>query len=404
MPRTLGGVRTASECGEQREGAGPVGVEPPRTVLEGARPDGSIGMTAWIATTRKSSGAGWARRCICAAALALVGSFAATTWAQAPVTSQPDAALTDKARDLYNEGRDHYVAGRIDRAHASFLASWALKRHWQIAGMLGECELKLGKHRDAAEHLAFALRSGANQAKPEEIAAMRVSFAEARKQVGELEIQVDRVGAEVLVDGAVIGRTPLTEPVYVNAGEHELEARVEQREGVKGKTRVDAGGTQSVALSFTAAAANVPGSSASTGPSTNTGPSGKPGDTAERPMWPAYVGAGVAVVGLGLGVGYTLAASGREDDRKALLASLTGANPCGPATPYGTECASVASLDSDARTDRRIALGGFVVGGVVAAGTVAYLLWPRHDAKTTSAMVIPIAGRDVAGLALHSSF
>ncbi len=333
-----------------------------------------------------------------AVAMTLLTTLACRAYADhGPVTSQPDTALTDKARDLFNEGREQFSEGRLDRAHASFLAAWALKRHWQIAGMLGECELRLGNHRDAAEHISFALRFGANQATTAEIAAMRSSFKEARKHVGELQIHVDRVGAEVLVDGSLVARTPLTDPVFVDPGMHEVEARVEQREGVRSKVQVGAGGTQSVSLSFTrgggwagtnAAAANLDGT---THHATN------------RPMWPVYVGAGVAVVGLGLGVGYTIAARGKDNDREDLLSSLGGPNPCAPGNPNGDACARVVSLRDDADKDRAIALGGFIAGGVAAAGTITYLVWPRRDGSTAS-LVLPVAGRDGAGLAVRSRF
>jgi len=317
---------------------------------------------------------------------------------QGPVTSQPDTALTDKARDLFNEGREQFSEAQLDRAHASFLAAWALKRHWQIAGMLGECELRLGNHRDAAEHISFALRFGANQATTAEIAAMRSSFKEARKHVGELQIQVDRMGAEVLVDGSLIARTPLTDPVFVDPGMHEVEARVEQREGVRAKVQVGAGGTQTVSLSFTR----------SGGPVVANGPAGDAQgathDATTRPMWPVYVGAGVAVVGLGLGVGYTIAARGKDNDREDLLSSLGGPNPCAPGNPNGAACARVVALRDDADKDRAIALGGFIAGGVAAAGTITYLVWPRRGGSTASTLVLPVAGREGAGLALLSLF
>lgn len=343
-------------------------------------------------TASSSTSSIWTRTCASVALIALVASVATTSRAdQGPVTSQPDSALTDKARDLYNEGRDHYAAGRFDRAHASFLAAWALKRHWQIAGMLGECELKLNRYRDAAEHLAFALRSGVNQAQDQEIAAMRVSFAEARKHVGELEIDVDRVGAEVLVDGAVIGRTPLTEPVFVDAGSHELEARVEQREAVQAKAKVEAGGTEKVSLSFTAGGAVVP-------------PSGSPApETSDHKpsAVPAIVAGSVAVLGLGAGIGFTIARGNKLDDRDSLLESIGGKYACSSQSTHPEECAAVDDANDTASRYKWYAIGGFAAFGVGAAAT--YFLWPRDPSKG-SAWVQPLVGPNHAGLQAAGHF
>ena len=52
------------------------------------------------------------------------------------------------------------AAGKKDwtAAHAAFLEAWKLNEHYQIAANLGSMEIKLGRFRDAAEHLAIYLR------------------------------------------------------------------------------------------------------------------------------------------------------------------------------------------------------------------------------------------------------
>src|ERR1700687_6037278 len=81
-----------------------------------------------------------------------------------PVAAQPKSpaplptavAAAARARALHVEGARLFELGKYDQAYVAFLAAWALKKHPQIAANLGDCEVKIGKYRDAAEHFAFA--------------------------------------------------------------------------------------------------------------------------------------------------------------------------------------------------------------------------------------------------------
>ena len=138
-----------------------------------------------------------------------------------PCLAGPDA-LTDKAAALYDEGMAAYGTSQWPQARASFLAAWALKHHWQIAGSLGDCEVQLGLFRDAAEHLAYFLRLAPPDRRT---AAAQRLYDTARTKVGTLTVTADAVGAEVAVDGNVVGKAPLEDPLFVEPGRHQVEAR-----------------------------------------------------------------------------------------------------------------------------------------------------------------------------------
>jgi len=106
-----------------------------------------------------------------------------------------DVLVTDKARDLFVEGNALFKKGDYGRARAAYLAAFALKRHWQIAGNLGDCEMKLGMFRDAAEHLAFAVREAGKEGESTE--AHRKVLELAKAKVGALAVSVSEAGAEV---------------------------------------------------------------------------------------------------------------------------------------------------------------------------------------------------------------
>jgi tetratricopeptide (TPR) repeat protein len=114
--------------------------------------------------------------------------------APAPTTV---VAATDRARALHIEGARLFELGKYDQAYVAFLAAWALKKHPQIAGNLGDCEMKLGKYRDAAEHYAFA----AQDPKPEAKGIAQERLKEAQIKIGTLVVATNPGGAEVLLDG-----------------------------------------------------------------------------------------------------------------------------------------------------------------------------------------------------------
>jgi len=138
--------------------------------------------------------------------------------------SAPGDVATDRAAKLYDEGVELYLAKRYAEAYAAYIAAWSLKRHYQIAGNLGDCEMQLGKYRDAAEHLTYYLREGPKDRAQDKLAPARVLLEEAKTHIGTLEIVVDTPGVDVFVDGKTIGQSPLPGPVFVDPGKRLIEA------------------------------------------------------------------------------------------------------------------------------------------------------------------------------------
>jgi hypothetical protein len=109
-------------------------------------------------------------------------------------------------------------------------------------------------------------------------------------------------------------------------------------------------------------------------------------------MW---VGFGVGAVGLGLGTVFALQAKSKTDD---------GNGKCDQAGPDGqknwcnaSEGAAASSLYGDARTDRTIAIVGFVAGGIgVATGVTMLILASQHKKETAG--VVPWVGLGSAGM------
>jgi hypothetical protein len=305
--------------------------------------------------------------------------------ADAPQPSAPAVAdaLTDQARELHLKGAALFDKGQYPQAEAAFLAAWAIKKHFQIAANLGACELKLGKSRAAAEHLAYAVRAFVPQDSPERATAAKL-LGEARAKVATVTLNVDDVGADVLVDGALVGSTPLADPVFVEAGAHTIELR---RDGqVRASAKVDAkeGSEQTITLSAKKSA---------------------PGADGPR-MGLVVAGGAVALVLAGGGIGIAVAGSDKGNAALRVHDEIVaaGRSCVAGAANYDARCTSVKSESSAADAMNGAGIGLAIGGGVVAAATAAYWIFaPRGEAKA-SAIVVPVFSPGAGGVVVRGSF
>ncbi len=114
-----------------------------------------------------------------------------------------------RADEYFRQGKAFVKEDRWEEARRAYLAGYKIKRGYDIAGNLGNVELELGLARDAAEHLAYCIKSFPATGTASQLAYVKGRFEEARQKVSALSIQVNVDGAEVFVDGRSIGRSPL---------------------------------------------------------------------------------------------------------------------------------------------------------------------------------------------------
>jgi hypothetical protein len=318
-------------------------------------------------------------------------------------------ALTDKARQLYDEGFAALNRSRWAEAHAAFLAAWRIKQHYQIASNLGVAELRLGKHRDAAEHLSWYLREA-----PAERTAQRqraeILLKEALAKVAAITITTEPEGAEVKVDGAMAGRTPLALPVFLEPGRHGIGAELDGYKPAHEQIEPAAGHAGGITLHLVRRDAEAPaaaGVPAAAGPrAANDAPPAKLPETTAAPpaarSWVPVIALGAAsVVGLGVGVGMTVAANDASSETSAQRTAIWHAGGgCidAPAEHVGA-CADL--RDGEARTDAfsNAARIAYVTSGLLLAGALTYALWPaKASGSPHTVRVVPSLGARDAGI------
>lgn len=317
--------------------------------------------------------------------LAVCGALAGPLFASQPARAQApaavDADLLKKQREVYDRGNKLYDQGRLKEAEVAYLEAWKLKKSYDVAGNLGTVELANGNARSAAEHLSFALREFPAGGKPALRDELVKQLAEAKKRVGLLRVTVSKEGAEVLIDGEIVGKSPLTAEIYVTPGQHALEARHEDFPAAKQGITIEKGEQQEIALTLVAKKKSA-----------------------------AIIGVGMGLTAAAAGAGIALiAVSGGKasdaDTLKAQLADKGGTNACGVAKPPA-DCAKLLSLNKDSDTFHNAAIGVFVGAGAIGVATLIYALYPtkKGGSASTGMLLTPVLGGGTTGAVWSGSF
>ena len=318
-------------------------------------------------------------KCICAC---LVAYGVATSIPRIAAGSDGDA-LTDKARVLYDEAAISYQKSKYAEARASLLAAWSLKKHWQIAGSLGGCEVQLGLYREAAEHLAYFMRLSPN--KPPSADTKKL-FETATSKLGTLVISVDARGADLVVDGKFIGKSPMEDPVFVEPGHHTIEARLGSK---RATVEADTPAGSSRKLPLTLVNASTPRGIDSDGPS--------------RAL--VIGGAIASAAALGTGIAFVAVAGGKASDADAVLAQLKSSGTTCLVPPQAGPCEPLLSLRQNQGTFHNVGVPMLVGGGIGAIGTAIYALWPRSKSEPTMGLrALPAINPGSAGMWLTGTF
>ncbi|WP_437650707.1 hypothetical protein [Sorangium sp. So ce362] len=142
--------------------------------------------------------------------------------------AQSSDPVTEVARQRYEEGVKAYDAGRFEDARTAFLQVYALKRHPAVLLNLGQSELRSNHLEDAGKHLQQFLHEHTT-ATPEQRAAAEKAIADVKRRTGFLIVTADANGADISVDGVLVGKAPLPDPVFVTPGKHTLFATYQDR-------------------------------------------------------------------------------------------------------------------------------------------------------------------------------
>jgi RNase P/RNase MRP subunit p29 len=304
-------------------------------------------------------------------------------WAQANGAAKKPPAVADPDKVEFEK---HFAAGqaaakanRWDAARQEFLQAFDLKPdHAPTVALLAQAEMATGRHREAAEHLEIFLDYAVGMS-PEGRKTAEELLVEAQAKLAIVTIKVDKPGAKITVDGRVLGTSPLADSVLVDAGEgRRFEA--ETPDGWRGRVVKDLQPrtTPTIEMVLTSPPTKVI----------------KESQTWRTPL--LFTGIGLSVVGIGAGVGFTVAGSAKNQEALDLVAKIQlnrnkNEDLCPPSSA-DKHCADLATAHTRSNTFATVGIAGFAVGGVAAVATlVLALTGPSKSAapKKTAVFVLP---------------
>ena len=200
-----------------------------------------------------------ARTALVVLALALFGATAGTSavaHAEAP-HADPGPAAVDEGRALFGKGVTLFRAGDFRAALEQFNHAYAAAPSFRIQFNIGQTCSELQDHACATKAFELFLADGGKQVPPAQRVIAEREIKRLRALVGSLHVVVNLAGAEVTVDDAPAGTSPISAALLVNAGRRKVSASKPPLAPVSSMIDVPAGDTVEVSLAL-ADASGVP--------------------------------------------------------------------------------------------------------------------------------------------------
>lgn len=263
----------------------------------------------------------------------------------------------------------------------------------RLAVQAATCFMEQGKNARAAQLLQRQLEQMDKDGTERGKGAFEKKLQLAVAKVAVFDVQTQD-GAEISVDGQVIGKHPDTNPLFLEPGPHVLIARLGTAEA---KTSVEATAASQAQLELKLVTKTV---------EREIVPDFGPGPEADKPKpssrWTplrvsvSIAGGVIGIGGLALGIGSSVSSSSIEEERAGVVESFPlGTQQCS-STPDLPDCKRVATLVKQREDASSVAIVGYVVGTVGLAAAITALAWPvktnaaKTNDGTTAVSIVPL--------------
>ncbi len=188
------------------------------------------------------------------------------TWGVMIALAGPVQAKVDPEA-LIKDGIELRRAGRDADAVTKFEQAYEAAKTPRAAAQLGLCLQALARWAEADPMLAEALSSTKDPWVKKNRDTLKDALEQVKAKVGRVEIVGKPVGAEVAINGRVVGTLPLPKPVLVNEGPVDIEVSAPgYKRGIKNLT-VPGASFQSVVIRLEEAQITAPPAVAMNAPS-----------------------------------------------------------------------------------------------------------------------------------------
>jgi hypothetical protein len=122
------------------------------------------------------------------------------------------------ARRHFERGVEHYSEGNYDAALAELQRSYELSPTYKLLYNLAQVQMERHDFAAALSSLTDYLRLGGTAIAAERVTAVEQDIERLKQRTAELEVDVAIPDAQIIVNAAPVGKSPLRGPIRVNVG------------------------------------------------------------------------------------------------------------------------------------------------------------------------------------------
>ena len=163
---------------------------------------------------------------------ATVASAAAPADNAEPKVSAAEAKK--KAKEHFETGLKLYEDSDYSLALIEFERAYSYVPDFRVLYNIGQVSIQLGRYARASQALEQYLKNGGAKVPAARVSSVRNDLKMLEGRTAHLTVNSNVEGADILLDEALLSKTPVTEPLLVDAGEHRITL---QKQGYVSRTQ-----------------------------------------------------------------------------------------------------------------------------------------------------------------------
>lgn len=127
-----------------------------------------------------------------------------------------------KAKEHFETGLRLYEDGDYALALIEFERAYSFVPDFRVLYNIGQVSIQLARYARASQALEQYLKNGGAKIPAARVTSVRNDMKMLEGRTAHLLVKSNVDGAEILLDEAILGKTPISEPLLVDAGEHRV--------------------------------------------------------------------------------------------------------------------------------------------------------------------------------------